>query len=152
MLCTQVPYWIHGATQFFWCFKTPANSCPILYHPELENHVCYKRVRGGWPKHCSLYTTAVGFFLHTLCSFSCHFSKHIWVKTKYFILEQVTFAQGECQGRCKMLASQPTLPKHTSHSLAGTWGLWGCWRVCWNDPPNSTIRPTWFWESSNYGA
>lgn len=162
MLCTQVPYWIHWAAQFFWCSdKTPsANSS--LYHPDLETSRVLQKGE-GWrqvetPKHYSLCTsqlciTAQGFFLHRHSSpFHVIFltvseNKIFYIRTGHVCAGRNVREDARC-----LFPTNPALPKYSSHSLAGTCRLWGHCRVCWNDPPNSSIRPMWFGESSKYGA
>lgn len=160
VLCTQVLYWIHWGTQFFWCFdKTPsANSCPAP--PTSWNVMCPTEglgvVAGGDTQALQfLYTTAQGFFLHR-CSVPFHviFLSICVSERKLFHTRTGHICSGRNlkeDARC-LFPTCPALAKHSSHSLAGTCGLQGRSRVCWNDPPNSSIKPMWFGESSKYGA
>lgn len=161
VLCTQVLYWIHWGTQFFWCFdKTPsANSCPAP--PTSWNVMCPTEglgvIAGGDTQALQFLVHHSAGFLSSqmLCSFSCHFSKHMCVnERKLFHTRTGHICSGRNlkeDARC-LFPTCPALAKHSSHSLAGTCGLQGCSRVCWNDPPNSSIKPMWFGESSKYGA
>lgn len=132
MLCTQVPYWIHWATQF-WCFdKTPsAESCPAP--PRCWKSCVLQKAWGGyrWGHQAlqSVCTTVQGLSAHMLCSFSWHFSKQMceWKQNISYCNRSHLLREG---ARCLFpTRTQQTLPKHSRHSLAGMCGLRTFWGV-----------------------